>query len=282
MKRIATSLLVLVGVSSFGQLPPYQRNPFSTNSPSAISNLSIAIVLPNWVLNAASVTGSNSYFFPSNSLSVWPTTARTAGEMAIVNSNGYTFMLESHPVSTAWVETNRISHQPRWDDVVFSGMQLRLGASSPQRTLIMDSIYGSGWDANDDADFTVQFPHGVSRTNAFFPNFYISPHLHVSAISTNAGTNIAFAITYQYALPNQAFSAPMSFTNWIGVTQTNTYNFISFDHYTNNLLSGCDSLVIRGNIRCITNTTGARVIVDSADFHVPRRALGSASTLTDD
>lgn len=242
----------------------------------------LAETMPVSTLAATAVISTNGYYFPSNAISAWPTAPRVQGETFIGNSNGWVYMLSSKPGGTGWGNTNRISHQPRWDDVVVSGLALRLGASSPQRTAIMGGIYGQGWDANDDSDFTVQFPHGLARTNAWFPDFHFSPHLHVSAISTNSGTNAAFVIVYQYAKPNEAFGPVYTHTNWVGFTQTNEYRFISFPHHTNNLLSGADSLVVRGNIRCITNNTGARVIVDSADFHVPRVALGSESTLTDD
>lgn len=219
--------------------------------------------------SAGRMRATNGYLLPSNAVSAWPTTARTPGEIAIVNSNGYAFMLESHPGATAWVSTNPVSHQPKWIDVAVAGTEARLGASSPQRTLIMENIYGQGWDSTDDADFTMQLPHGVALTNAWFPNFYFIPHLHISVIATNAGANVAFKMSYQYAKGDGAFSQVYNVTNFVSFTQTNTLKFLEFTPHTNNALSGADSLVIRGNIRCLTNTTGARVILDSADFHVP-------------
>jgi hypothetical protein len=165
---------------------------------------------------------------------------------------------------------------------VFTGMNLRAGGSSPQRTLIVNDIYGIGWNAGEDSDFTVKFHHGISTTNAYFPNFHFSGHIHVSLLSTNSGTNVAFAITYQYAKPDGEWSTPISQTNWLTFTQTNRYNYIVFGHHTNNLLSGADATVIRGNIRCLTNNTGSRVIVDNAGFHVPIKAIGSLGTLTGD
>lgn len=224
---------------------------------------------------SGSITVSNGYYFPTNAMAVWPSSAKSPGESVIVNSNGYMFMLESHPGATAWVSTNPVSHQPKWVDVAVSGTEVRLGASSPQRTLIMENIYGQGWDATDDADFTMQFQHGVARTNAWLPNFYFIPHLHLSVIATNAGNNVAFKMSYQYAKEGEAFSPVYNVTNWVVFTQTNTMEILEMTPHTNNALSGADSLIIRGNIRCLTNSTGARAILDSADFHVPITQYGN-------
>lgn len=53
--------------------------------------------------------GGQSIMFPTNAQSSWPTAPLTRGGAAMVNSNGYIYMLQSLPATLVWSKTNLIS-----------------------------------------------------------------------------------------------------------------------------------------------------------------------------
>lgn len=176
--------------------------------------------------------------------------------------------------------SNFIFSFPRWVDEKVSGASIRVGGTSPTRTEVEagTGIYGIGFSAGEDVDFSMQWSHGTASTNANLLNFYYSPHLHISATGLGSGTNCAFKITYQVSAPNVTYSnSVVTLTNWITFTNASMHHLLSFGNVTNNVLQGKDSVVVRGNISCLTNNTGSRVILDSADFHIPIDSVGSTA-----
>lgn len=55
------------------------------------------------------ITATNGYFLPTNTLSSWPASAPSAGAAFLGNSNGTVYLLKSTAGSTAWASTNLIS-----------------------------------------------------------------------------------------------------------------------------------------------------------------------------
>jgi len=173
---------------------------------------------------------------------------------------------------------------PRWQDTVVSGITLRSGGSSPTRELVTpDSlIYGTGFALNEDSDFAAQVQHGVASTNMYFPNFYIVPHVHVSAQNPSApNTNMTFVMSYQIAPVNSNFTAITGvLTGTVSTATAGEHLILSLGSITNNTLQGQDSFVIRGNLLRQTSTAndvGGKVIVDSLDFHIPFDSIGSTA-----
>jgi hypothetical protein len=181
---------------------------------------------------------------------------------------------------------------PRWGDVIISGIALRSGGASPTRELVMpdSGIYGTGFDTTDDSDYAGQVQHGVASTNSFFRNFYYNPHIHASVSDVSApNTNATFVLTWQIAPVNSNYLgttiSKTSTVSW-AVSETNLHKLVSFGYVTNNLLQGADSLVFRGNIKRIAtpalgNDVGAKVIVDSLDYHFPFDSIGSTAIFGD-
>jgi hypothetical protein len=181
---------------------------------------------------------------------------------------------------------------PRWGDVIISGIALRSGGTSPIRELVMpdSGIYGTGFDTTDYSDYAGQVQHGVASTNSFFRNFYYNPHIHVSVSAVSApNTNATFVLTWQIAPVNSNYLgttiSKTSTVSW-AVSETNLHKLVSFGYITNNLLQGADSLVFRGNIKRIDtpalgNDVGAKVIVDSLDYHFPFDSIGSTAIFGD-
>jgi hypothetical protein len=181
---------------------------------------------------------------------------------------------------------------PRWGDVIVSGIALRNGGTSPTRELVTpdSGIYGTGFALNEDSDYVAQVQHGVASTNVYFKNFYYNPHIHctVSAV-TAPNTNATFVLTWEIAPVSSNFlgtsisrTGTVSFT----VAETNVHKLVSFGFVTNNVLQGADSLIFRGNIKRIAtptlgNDAGAKVIVDSLDYHFPFDSIGSTAIFGD-
>lgn len=265
-------------------------------------------VTASGALNGVTMTSGTVYFSVGNGLSALPSSTnglflfQSSGPLIQRQYDDYSPALKVHQKSTAggdivWFEWNdnimatistngvitakNITYSsPRWVDAVVSGMALRVGGTSPARTLVEagTGIYGTGFDANDDADFALQLQHGTASTNSSFPQFYYGPHVHVSPTTLSGGTNFAMKLTYQVAYPNSSYSnSVVTLTNWVTFTNTSDHILLSFGNVTNNLLSGRDSVVFRGNIGSLTNDTGGRVIVDSMDFHFPLDSVGSTS-----
>jgi hypothetical protein len=60
-------------------------------------------------VRAKTLSGTNGYLLPTNSLSTWPTAAASPGQAYIGNSNGTIYILTSLPTGTAWVATNKLA-----------------------------------------------------------------------------------------------------------------------------------------------------------------------------
>jgi hypothetical protein len=213
-----------------------------------------------------------------------------SGRSGLISGYDYNRIPFTNSASVAfsgYVSVSNLTYSsPRWMDALYSGMGFGQGGTVPVRTEVEagTSIYGRGWDQNDDGDFSIQFPHTLSATNVNLPQFYYEPHLHISCPSGaySAGqSNVAFTITYTIAAPLVTYS---NTTVTITATQTcllpHKHYLLEFGHKTNNALAGTVSAVVQGNLKriaCGDGDIAGRIIVDSLDFHVPVDRLGSRS-----
>lgn len=195
-------------------------------------------------------------------------------------------------VTSNLTANNFILSTPRWVDALASGMNL---APSPTQAPSLEDLPGSsitkgmGYDHGDIGYFTIQSPHVIASTNATFPDVYYEPHIHVSPTTVASGTNITFRMEWQTATVFGNFTNVTTLlrTNRVTVTNINNHTILSFGFVTNNALSAKSSVVFRGAIERLPSTAGdvgdaANVIVDSVDFHIPIRVLGSSTIYSDE
>ena len=241
----------------------------------------------NWV--ARSVCGDNDG---------WTGVTYANGLFVAVSSYGDNGVMTSSIVGTEVVNHQSMTNyfatvkNIRWQDTVVSGMALRNGNPSPERTEVIpgSGIHGTGFDLNQDSDYVAQVQHGVASTSASFPDFYYNPHIHCSVSSVTAPeTNATFVLNWQIAPVYSNFlGTSVSRTSTVSwaVSETNQHKLVSFGFITNNLLQGADSLIFRGNIKRIATPTLAndvpdKVIVDSLDYHFPFDSIGSTAIFGD-
>lgn len=202
-------------------------------------------------------------------------------------------------VSASYVSaTNFYLSQPRWVDALAGGLTLAGGIAAPEKAAIPNSgswiapaegyRYGYGGVGGDDyASFEIQAWHVMATINASFPSLYYEPHIHVCVADISAGTNATFVLEWTSARVNDLFTNYYIRTNTYGFTKTNEHGILSFGNITNNALAGHASVMFKGTVRRTASATndvgsgaapnqGRKVFVESLDFHIPVRVLGSA------
>lgn len=245
----------------------------------AILSIALTTVEPSdWIVQ---------YFYPADSV-VAARETLDVDQKPENEGRANTVLQHSGSLRTFWTATPAVSNvvyiYPRWIDEKVSGLVFGSNPSvnPPSRVEVEagTGIYGLAWEHNDNADFTMQFAHGLATTNILFPQLYYDQHFHVSR-KGGTGTNVQFRITYQIGPVWGSFSnSIVTVTNTLTLTNSSDHGLLSFGTRTNNLLSGKDSVVVRGNILRLDSGagdvgSGAIVFIDSMDFHIPVDSFGS-------
>ena len=251
--------------------------------------------LPAW-LAVTNVAATNESTLSNLVVScwVWPiarptnTIDTTWGQSAMVRWDSNTLYIATGVNKWGMADLRSPESLPRWVDAVASGLTLAANAAAPTKTVLSGfaavPAVGYAYAQGDSSSFDIQTQHVLASTNAAFPHFYYEPHVHISSQAIGSGTNATFVCEWQTGL---VFG---TYTNWTALVRTNTYGFskvdehglLSFGYVTNDALAGASSLVFRGGVMRIASpandvgtSVGARVFVDSLDFHVPARVNGS-------
>ena len=170
--------------------------------------------------------------------------------------------------------TNFVWSSVRWVDALASGVAIGSVPTSPPEW----TTNGYEYDSGEQAAFSIQSPHVLASTNSTFPNFYFEPHIHVTAASSVTNQ---WVMSYRVAAVNADYSAWVSLTNSVVITNANQHSILSFGNITNNALQGKSSVIFKGLVRR-SDAVGIKVILDSIDFHVPVRVFGSATQTSDE
>jgi len=205
--------------------------------------------------------------------------------------------LTNGTVTAKRVETTNLwLTTPRWVDSLAQGLSLAGGTAAPERADLPGSGwitpaqgYRYGWD--DYASFSIQSWHVLATTNASLPRFYYEPHIHICATTLAAGTNATFVMEWQSSIVNAGYTNYNIVTNTYGFVGTNRHGILSFGNITNDALAGHASVMFRGSIKRIQSSSNdvgqglpanpdQKVFIDSLDFHIPIRVLGSSSQYT--
>ena len=139
---------------------------------------------------------------------VWCTTNSTP--VSVVNSNGWFGIKTLTPTAELEVNgqakaTNFLQTVPSWDDLRISLNTLSSPSAQPGKITFAGGLSAYGFDAasEEQLDFTIQIPHGITTNNAYG----LRLHLHWTGLATPAGanTNVVWGLEYSFANPGQIF-----------------------------------------------------------------------------
>jgi hypothetical protein len=177
--------------------------------------------------------------------------------------------------------TNFVFTRPRWIDEKATGLSLSPTPSAePQRIEIPagSGVHALAFSIGDNAAGSLQWQHGLAKTNALYQNLYYSPHTHTRALSTDGNDTATWVVKWQVAGVNGAYSETLARTTTVTYAEANTHYICDFGVVTNNALSGKDSVISPFTLYRIagSNEVAAdEAVVDSIDFHIPVAEYGS-------
>lgn len=237
-----------------------------TNGPGIISNLAVT----GWIWPLPMPTNSTDTTWGTPGMVRWESNA-----------------LHIATGSNRWSRVYLTGHDssPRWVDALASGTTLSKGASAPETADLPGGWTTAGqgfrYGVGDYASFGIQTPHVLATTNHVFQHFYYEPHIHISVVATN-GTNATFVLEWQTGVPGSVYTHEIR-TNTVGMS-TNRHAILSWGYVTNDSLQGGSSVVFRGAVKRLASpaqdvgsSATEKVFIDSLDFHVPVRVLGSGT-----
>lgn len=244
---IAVCSLALLLASSAGAQMPIFRNQFTTNVPGAYvrGNVDFGTVA-NW--------------------------ARFNGSVG-VGTNASVATVQVHGTVQS---TNFLLIVPQWDDVRIPMATLSSPSSAPGRKIFVGGLTTYAFDDNADEqlDFELQVPHGISTNNDW------GIHIHIHWTATNAigaNSNVVWGIEFTEANPGTgifpATTTTMFATNGIGLIRE--HRTAEFAAVTNVV----ESSVIIGRIFRDADNAADTYVGDalglSLDAHYPRIKMGS-------
>lgn len=168
--------------------------------------------------------------------------------------------------------TNALLTAPQWIDLSIPSSILGTAAGTPSDVAIGNVGTGIGakalaYDRDDYSYGNTQFPHNVAETNALFPNWYFSPHIHICpATNVNlsaTGSNVTWRMEWELT--------PIGTNVAGGMTGTNEVHF-QFNGVNTN--AGYHSLVSLGKI---TNNLGLNMLSADFRFRIGRSDINNAS-----
>lgn len=141
---------------------------------------------------------------------VWATTNGTP--QSVVNSNGWFGIKTLTPTAELEVNgqakaTNFMQTVPSWDDVRIPLSTLSSPSSQPGKVTFLGGLNVYGFDdaSEEQLDFQLQLPHGITTNNAYG----IRLHLHWTgtAVSAAPNTNVVWGVEYAFANPITVYPA---------------------------------------------------------------------------
>ena len=208
---------------------------------------------------------------------------RTAFTKLNNNDNYIHGVMISNLHSVTATVTNLALIKPQWVDVFCNYAWSTVGPSAPALVDVTNDflVKGLGFDNSDMLYATCQLPHNVAVTNASFPQFYFSPHIHFDTVGTLDAThsNVTWKVEWDLSSINGLFSTRGTNSVTVGVDANYTHKLASFN-ITNDPPPGISAI-----FRCrLTRPASVAqdysnahdVILDGFDLHIP---VGNAVVL---
>jgi hypothetical protein len=218
----------------------------------------------------------------------WWTWADTNGTpKSVVNSNGWFGVNTLTPTAELEVNgqakaTNFLQTVPSWDDLRISLNTLSSPSAQPGKVTFAGglSVYGFDAASEEQLDFSIQIPHGITTNNAYG----LRLHLHWTGLATPAGanTNVVWGLEYSFANPGQIFPTT-TITNRTtnGIITAYTHRIASILTVTNLKESG----ILVGRLFRDGGNTSDNYATDAAglslDGHYGRIKFGSDAEFGD-
>lgn len=213
MKTFVVLMLSLVGAAA--QLPPYQRNPITTNAPAGMTNVVTSISGIGDEAVRQTIIDTNAL------LSGYVDQQDSAIRQTIVDTNA---LLRAY-VDAKEEFTNLSLVVPQWVDAQAVYAYSVTGPNAPSLTAVTNGsvIQMLAFDNGDILHASVQLPHNIAITNAAFPQWIWNPHIHwVPLIATTPTTsNVTWRIEWDMGDVNGVFS--LRGTNQVTEAVTNSH-----------------------------------------------------------